>query len=277
MQLHLRKFDLSQIQEGRNVLLIARRGSGKSTIILDILYNKRDIPLGTVICPTETSNGTYGKHVPSLFIHTEYSPQLIANVLKRQNNIIKKMNKEIAMYGRSSIDPRAFLVMDDMMFDDSWKKDKNIKYIFANGRHEKLNFILSLQYLKGIGPSFRGNSDYIFILREPVLSNRRLIYETFAGIFPTFEIFCTVLDQLTENHECMVIDNTTLSNKLEDQIYWFKAEIHNDFKIGCKEFWLVHNELGGNSDNEEDEEMFDISKVVVKKKNSPQINVRKTY
>ncbi len=276
MQLHLKKFDLAQIEEGKNILLIARRNSGKTTIILDILFHKRDIPIGTVICPTETSNGTYSSHVPSLFIHKEYKPQLIENIIKRQKKIIKKMKKEEMLYGKSSVDPRAFLVMDDMMFDDSWKKDRNIKYIFANGRHEKLTFILSLQYLKGIGPSFRTNADYIFILREPMVSNRRLIYESFAGIFPTFESFCTVLDQTTEDYECLVIDNNSRSNKLEDQIYWYKADMHDDFRIGCREFWQLHNEFSTKSDDEEEEEMFDV-KSLVKKKPGPAINVRKNY
>lgn len=275
MQLLLKKFDLSQIEEGKNILLIAKRGSGKTSIILDILYHKRDIPIGTVICPTETSNGAYGKHIPSLFIHKDYSPQLIENVIKRQKKIIKRVNKEKATYGKTNIDPRAFLVMDDMMYDDSWKKDKNIKYIFANGRHEKLTYILSLQYLKGIGPSFRTNADYIFILREPMMYNRKLIYDTFAGIFPTFDCFCSVLDQTTDNFECLVIDNTSRSNKLEDQVYWFKAELHDDFKIGCREFWMLHNEYGGDSDEDDEDELFDINKALPKRKSNININVRK--
>lgn len=276
MQLHLKKFNLSQIPDDKNVVLISSRGGGKSTVIVDLLYHKRDIPIGTVICPTEGSNGTFSSHVPKLFIHQEYTPQLIENVLKRQKKIMKRMKRDIETYGKSTIDPRAFLVMDDMMFDDSWKKDKNIKYIFANGRHEKLLFILSLQYLKGIPPAFRTNCDYVFIFRECVVANRKLIYENFAGMFPTFDVFCRVLDQTTENYECLVIDKTTKSNKLEDQVYWFKADIHDDFKIGCREFWVMNNEYAVDTDDDEDE-MFDVSKIKKTKNSGPAINVKKGY
>ena len=36
--------------------------------------------------------------------------------------------------------------------------------------------------------------------------------------FPTLEAFCAVMDQTTENYECLVINNNAKSNKLNDQI-----------------------------------------------------------
>jgi hypothetical protein len=54
----------------------------------------------------------------------------------------------------------------------------------------------------------------VFILREPNISNRKRLYEQYAGIFPSFEIFCQVMDQCTENFECLVIDNTAQSNRI---------------------------------------------------------------
>ena len=58
---------------------------------------------------------------------------------------------------------------------------------------------------------------------EPYLNNRKRIYENFAGMFTTFESFCRVMDQCTENYECLVISNNAKSNRLEDQIFWYKA------------------------------------------------------
>ena len=56
-------------------------------------------------------------------------------------------------------------------------------------------------------------------------------------MFPTFEMFCQVMDQCTENYECLVINNNAKSNKLSDQVFWYKAEARPDFKIGADAYW----------------------------------------
>ena len=137
-----------------------------------------------------------------------------------------------------------------------------------NGRHYKLLFMLTMQYALGIPPNLRTNIDYIFILRENYVSNRKRLYEHYAGMFPTFEMFCQVMDQCTENYECLVISNNSRSNKLEDQIFWYKAEPHSDFKLGSKEFWEISKDL--NSDDED--EPYDPNAMM---KRGPKINVKK--
>jgi hypothetical protein len=275
MQLQLRKFDVSNIKDDKIVVLIGKRGTGKTELLKDILYFKRDFPIGTVINPTESANKSFSSIVPPIFIHEEYKPEIIENVLKRQTMIMKKINKEIQLYGRSSIDPRAFLILDDCLYDNTWKRDRNIRYIFMNGRHKKLFFLITMQFVLGISPELRTNVDYIFICRENIISNRKRLYDAFAGMFPTFECFCSVMDQCTENFECLVIDNTSRSNRLEDQVFWYKAEMRSDFTIGSRELWELHNQTAGD-DDEADEELFDITSFR-KKKNTPQLSVKKTY
>lgn len=275
MQLQLRKFDVTSIKDDKIIVLIGKRGTGKTELLKDILYYKRDFPIGSVINPTESANRNFSSMVPPIFIHEEYRPEIIDNVLKRQTIIMKKINKELQMYGRTSIDPRAFLILDDCLYDNAWKKDKNIRYIFMNGRHKKLFFLVTMQYVLGIAPDLRTNVDYIFICRENIIANRRRLYDAFAGMFPTFEVFSTVMDQCTENFECLVIDNTSRSNRLEDQVFWYKADIHEPFTIGSRQLWELHNQTAGD-DDEAEEEMFDI-KNFSKKKNSVNLNVKKTY
>ena len=74
----------------------------------------------------------------------------------------------------------------------------------------------------GIPPNLRTNIDYVFILREPYIANRKRIYENYAGMFPTFESFCQVMDQCTENYECLVIDNNVKSNKFMIKYFGIK-------------------------------------------------------
>ena len=208
--------------------------------------------------------------VPKLFIHDEYNSAIIENILKRQKIVLKQVKKEKEAYGRSSIDPRAFVILDDCLYDAGWTRDKMMRLLFMNGRHWKIMLIITMQYPLGIPPNLRTNIDYVFILREPYIANRKRIYENYAGMFPTFESFCQVMDQCTENYECLVINNTSNSNKLEDCVFWYKANQHEEYQIGSKQFWVNNTkEDEDNSDEDFNPDMFK------SKRNSTRINVKK--
>jgi len=277
MTLELRKFDMKSIQfkpnenKGPVVVLIGKRDTGKSFLVRDLLWYQQDIPIGTVISGTEEGNGFYGKMVPRLFIHNEYNSAIIENILKRQKTVLKQVKKEIETYKRSSIDPRAFVILDDCLYDNTWSRDKLMRLLFMNGRHWKVMLVITMQYPLGIPPTLRTNIDYVFILRENYIANRKRIYENYAGMFPTFEAFCQVMDQCTENYECLVINNNSKSNKLNDQVFYYKADNHNDFRLGSKEFW----ELSKGLPDEEQEEQYDPSKTK-KRGGGPRISVKKT-
>jgi hypothetical protein len=277
MNLELKKFDMKTISfkptenKGPVVVLVGRRDTGKSFLVRDLLYYHQDIPIGTVISGTEEGNGFYGKLVPKLFIHNEYNTAIIENILKRQKQVLKQIKKEMEVYKRSTIDPRAFVILDDCLYDATWARDKMMKLLFMNGRHWKIMLVITMQYPLGIPPTLRTNIDYVFILREPYIANRKRIYENYAGMFPTFESFCQVMDQCTENYECLVMNNNAKSNKLQDQVFWYKAENHNDFKLGSKEFW----ELSKGMDSDEEDVQYDPNNVK-KKGQGPKISVKKT-
>ena len=271
--LQLRKFDMSSIPEDKVVVLIGKRETGKSFLVRDLLYYHQDIPIGSVISGTEAANNFYGNIFPKLFIHGEYNGGIINNYLKRQKMVVNLINKDRNNNIDSNIDPRAVLILDDCLYDSSWTKDTNVRSLFMNGRHYKTMFIITMQYALGIPPNLRTNIDYVFILRENYVSNRKRLYEHYAGMFPSFEIFAQVMDQCTENYECLVINNNAKSNKLEDQVFWYKADNHEDFVLGAPEFWNHHQNYYDNND-EEDDNNFDIVNVK-SRKNKININVKK--
>uniref|UniRef100_A0A6C0HL64 Uncharacterized protein n=1 Tax=viral metagenome TaxID=1070528 RepID=A0A6C0HL64_9ZZZZ len=273
--LNLKKFDMSRIGKGSIVAMIGRRGGGKSYLVKDLLYYKRDVPIGTVISASESSNQFYGDMMPSLFIHEQYSPEIIANLVKRQKLVTKKMKQQQAMYGKSNIDPYAFLVLDDLMYDaPTWSKDINIKEIFMNGRHFNLMFLVTMQFSLGLLPAMRTQFDFVFMCKETFISNRKRLHDHYAGMFPTFEIFSQVMNQCTENYECLVIDNTSKSSDISSMIYWYKADSHPPFKLGAPEFWQHHSN-NYCEDEEGEEDVIDITKI--QKKNTLAINVRKAF
>jgi hypothetical protein len=79
------------------------------------------------------------------------------------------------------------------------------------------------------------------------------------------------MDQCTENFECLVINNNAKSNKLEDQIFWYKAHDRGTFKLGSKEYWELSADIPSSDD--EDGEMYDPESA--RKKKGPKINVKK--
>ena len=276
MTLELKKFDMKSISfkpnenKGPVVVLIGKRDTGKSFLVRDLLYYQQEIPIGTVISGTEEGNGFYAKMVPKLFVHNEYNTAIIENILKRQRTVLKQIKKEMETYKRSTIDPRAFVILDDCLYDNTWTRDKMMRLLFMNGRHWKVMLVITMQYPLGIPPTLRTNIDYVFILRENYIANRKRIYENYAGMFPTFESFCQVMDQCTENYECLVINNNSKSNKLHDQVFWYKADNHGDFRLGSKEFW----ELSKGMKDEDEEEQYDPNSVK-KRGGGQKISVKK--
>jgi len=276
MSLELKKFNMREItfkpdeNKGPVIVMIGRRDTGKSFLVRDLLFYHQDIPVGTVMSGTEAGNGFYAAHVPKLFIHEEYNTVLIENVLRRQKTVLKQVNKEIEQHKKSKIDPRCFTILDDCLYDQSWTRDKMMRLLFMNGRHWKIMLIITMQYPLGIPPNLRTNIDYVFLLREPYLTNRKRIWENYASMFPTLESFCSVMDQTTENYECLVINNNAKSNKLNDQIFWYKAENHPPFRLGANEFWEMSKKLG----SDDEDEAYDPNKA--KKNKGPAINVKKS-
>jgi hypothetical protein len=126
MTLELKKFSMQNItfkadeNKGPVIVLIGRRDTGKSYLVRDLLFYHQDIPIGTVISGTEAGNGFYGSHVPKLFIHEEYNTAIVENILKRQKTVLKQVKREVEQYKRSTIDPRAFVILDDCLFDATW-------------------------------------------------------------------------------------------------------------------------------------------------------------
>ena len=268
MDLKLKRFKMTDINDDKVVVLIGKRDTGKSFLVQDLLFYHKTISIGAAISGTEGANCFYGNIIPKVFIHEEYTPEIIFKFLTRQKLIKKQIHREIKR-GKQKTDPRAFLILDDCLYDNSWTKDKNIRSCFMNGRHYNILFLITMQFVLGMPPNLRTNVDFIFILRDTIVSNRRRLYDHWAGMFPTFEVFCQVMDQCTENYECLVIHNNAKSNKLEDQVFWYKAEPHEEFKIGASEFWQQYN---NNYKDDSDEE----NEFVMQRKRGPVINVKKS-
>jgi hypothetical protein len=233
----LKKFDIAKVKSDNTVLVIGKRATGKSFLVRDLLSYHQDLPVGTVISTKEQVDEFYTKMIPEKFIHAECTTNLIEKFRIRQDNISKTRRNDVGFYGKSLIDPRAFLVLDNCFFDRYWVKDNNMKYLIFNNRQIYLFLIITMSYPMTIPPNIKANMDFVFIFRENSQSSRKLIYESYAHMFSSFEVFSQVMDQFTQNYDCLVIDNTSTSTEIEDVVFWYNASDHDNFLMCDREYW----------------------------------------
>jgi len=216
---------------GSKITVIGRPGTGKSFMITSLIYEKRAcFPTGLVMSGTEDSNHHYSSIFPSTFVYNGLNIGIIEQFVKRQ-----KVAK------RYLPNPWSVLLLDDCMDDPKVFNSKLFQGLYKNGRHWNMLYIVSLQYCMDIKPVIRSNIDGVFILREPVLKYRRAIYENYASIIPTFQLFCTIMDQITTDYTALYINNRIQSNDWRDCVFWYRGkEVPSDWKFGSEWFWKYH-------------------------------------
>lgn len=220
MKLKIRKFDMKTMAPDAVVILVGKRGTGKSTLLKDICYHMRDqLDCGIACCPTEDSvEGADGlsSFIPPALIHDEYKPHVLEKLLNFQKKYIKKHGKEKAK--------RQFIILDDCCYEKKVVRGTEMRQVTMNGRHRRLFFINAVQYLCDLPPDYRTNVDYVFCLKENIMSNKDRLFRHFFGCFPDLQTFSQTMDALTSNFGAMVLNNRSRSTKLEDQIFHYNAD-----------------------------------------------------
>jgi hypothetical protein len=138
----------------------------------------------------------------------------------------------------ANADCRGILIMDDCLADNKgWKTDHSLKWIFFNGRHADITFVLTMQYQIGLTPDYRSNIDWVFLCKENKKIERDKLWKYYAGIFPSLSMFEQIFMTCTTNKKCMVLDSLSDSETLTDQVFWFKASLRGEFHVCYDEFW----------------------------------------
>jgi hypothetical protein len=216
-------------QGGSKIVVIGKPGTGKSSLIKDILFHKSKIfPTGIVMSGTEDSNSYYEKIFPPLFIYNDYREDVIRDFIARQ---------KIARHSLEN--PWSILLLDDCTDNPSIFRNTVQQGLFKNGRHWKMLYILSLQYALDLPPVIRTNVDGVFLMRETSLNTREKLWKNYGSCIDNLHDFCILMDELTCDYSSMYIHNATISNKLEDCVFWYKAspsDIPSNFKVGCEDF-----------------------------------------
>ena len=230
MRLRLKRFDPSTIKPHRNILCVGKRGTGKSVLLNDLMYHLcKRVDFALAMTPTEDSMRMFAQHIPQCWLYDRFSGAKIDALVALQRTHAKQCKLR-----------SAFVCLDDCMYDKSVLKSVSVRDCFMNGRHYHITFALALQYCMDMSPDLRSNIDLVFALRENIISNKQKLWKFFFGMFATYDDFSKVMDRCTEDYSCIVLDNTTCSNKIEDCIFWYRADISPPpYRIGKPVFWQL--------------------------------------
>jgi hypothetical protein len=223
--LAIRKFNPKKMAEHCVVLMVAKRRSGKSFLVKDLMYYKRNLLTGVVMSGTENGNGFYGKWIPPIFVYTEFDKEALERLLNRQKKLTQR-----------GIAQGVFVILDDLSFDKKLMNDSVMRELLFNGRHYKITLFICLQYCLDLSPPLRANIDYVFALKENVF--REKLFKNFFPITRNLATFNTIMDEMTKDFGVLVLDNTSSSSKLNECVFWYKARAdRKPYKLGTQDAW----------------------------------------
>ncbi len=227
----LEQFNINNVKPGSICVFLGKRKTGKTTLMRDLLYNlKNKLSLGYVMSSTDNITKDFSSIIPPKLIYDEYREDKVKALVDRQKKASKEQWKLI----------NAFLILDDVLQEKGkWAKDPSMKFIFFNGRHINLTLLIAVQYSMGLPADFRSNIDYIFLSRFNTRTDKKKIFENYAGQFGDYATFEAAFDQVTENNGCLVIDNSCNSNDIRDTVFHYRAthRPQSSFKLCHHSLW----------------------------------------
>ena len=221
-------------QGGSKITVIGKPCTGKTGVIMRLLYEKRGIfHSGMVLSETEDVSPSYSNHFPPLFVYNELNTDAVKHYIERQKLLKKHVGYAWGV-----------LVFDDCTQDRKILQTPLFQGIFKFGRHWSTMFIFALQYCLDLGPSLRGSIDWVFIMREDGANERKKIYENLASIIPTYELFTTIMNAVTGDYTALVIKKMSQTNDWRECIFWYRSSntLPEKWKFGSQYYWDFSNQ-----------------------------------
>lgn len=204
------------------ILLYGVRRTGKSFWIRDLMYRYwlQGTQFWTVIVFSPTAfNGFFESFLCKDYIHTNYSPAVMAALLKRQSKLyeMKKHHPEYAHINFSTL-----VILDDVIQDADICKDTLLRTLFVAGRHYGICTILTTQDPKAVPPILRNNSELSVIFRQHQYRSIESLRDDYLAELPLKEA-THLMKIATDNHGTIVVDRSSHETELLRCCFKYRA------------------------------------------------------
>ena len=237
--IRVKKFDPSTMLPSRIIYMIGKRGSGKSYLMRDILSRMPNPDYVLAMAPTQSTLEAFREFLPPTCIFNHFSQEKLERTMLLQ--------RELTARGKVR---RVLIILDDCLYQPGVLKSTVMKELHFNGRHEHVGLLCCAQYLMSLPPEIRTNVDYLFTLKENVLSNRQKLHKNFFGQYDTFADFDKVMTACTQDYRALVMDNTVASTEASDVVMWYKADPNTPpFRLCRPIYWRLSRRCGRSDDD----------------------------
>lgn len=211
------------------VLVIGRRGSGKTTFMLDIAKHFK-APKAVVFSATDHLQHAYDKHFNPKFIFKTPDDATLQKVVDAQ----KELTQKDPAFSKSGL----LILVDDAGYAKNFFKSKIMNELLMNGRWYGCAVIVGVQDAGSIPLSLRTQFDLICARTEPFKVGQERLYKWFFGQYENLKEFQKAHAQLTKDHGLMILDNISADvSNIQKSIYWYVVKnIRPRYKFGSKDY-----------------------------------------
>lgn len=233
MAIRIKKFNPATIKPSRILFVIGKRHTGKTVLMKDLLYHMPRPDYALAMAPTEDTIAMFRTFLPESCIFDDFTQEKLDRVVAVQRELVSRGKKRTVL-----------VLLDDCLYQKNVLKSTAMRNIFFNGRHDNISLMCAAQYMMDIDVALRTNIDYIFTLRETILTNRQKLFKYYFGQYSRFEEFDRVMSACTQDYKCLVLDGTVSSNNATDSVMWYKASTDvPSFSLCRPVFWKLSSRL----------------------------------
>jgi AAA+ ATPase superfamily predicted ATPase len=205
----VKDFDIIKLKQPAFTVIFGRKSSGKTCLLKDII--------NSLVSPSEhwTIIDQYNNFANFALLEAPYFKfDVIASF---DNDVLAK-----------SCEHSKYILFDDPPFyDDHFTSSSSIKTLIKEGKNKNISAIMTFNVPVSC-KIIEKNADYIFILKDTSEFFFKLLSERY---FSTFKKKCKDFDvgvlkcamNELEDFECLVIDTSVKSTKIEDYLFRYKA------------------------------------------------------
>jgi hypothetical protein len=197
------QFNINNLIDHPRILICAKRGSGKSWLVRDLIYRQKQINKKYVVSPTDKMNCFY-KYI-----------DILTNSISYQYNSsdLFLFIDEIAGNSNKTQSDNHLIVLDDCISSKyKLSEDKALSILLDNSNRLNTTVIMTIQYPTITQKEIIKNFDYIILLADDFLSNLKRMHGCYANVYPSFDEFKKDFYEATKDFGCMVIDMTDKKN-----------------------------------------------------------------